>query len=214
MNPITWQPIDEVGDQRGTCPEGTFLIRGPDAGHQVKVSFHPPLPEGETLYSLSDKLDTHLTWTPESNRLAATHPYLPGSTLGWFHDRDSARDHIAWILAQPTPTESVADQLAAAGFVKDLDGGTSYAKYVGTSTFELGVSDEGVGLRVFKTMARWRNLLSLLRPSPQHTPLSSVGCWPGGQDDLRHLVAAAIMVTGWAIDHGLTSAPRRQAHGK
>jgi hypothetical protein len=214
MSTITWQPVDDVGDQKGTCAEGTFLVRGPDAGHQVQVAFRPNLPEGETLYSLNDSLEAHQDWSPESNRLAAMHPFLPGSILGRFHDRDSAPVHLEWILTQPIPAESVEDQLAAAGFIKDLDGSTSYSKYVGTSTFELGVTEEGVGLRVFKSLTRWRNLISLTLPYRQHTPLKSVGVWPGQQGDARFLVAAAIMITEWAIMNGLTSAPRRPSARK
>ncbi len=209
MSPITWQPVDDIGDQRGTCAQGMFQIVGPDAGHQVKVSFRPNLGEGETLDSLNTQLEAHLSWSPESNRLAAAHPFLPGSILGWFHDRDSARDHLDWILTQPIPEESVQAQLAAAGFVRKSETERSYKKIVGTSTFELGIDEDGVGLRVFKNPTRWRNLVRLNLPHAQHTPLSSVGAWPGDQGDIRLLVAAVLMITDWAIANGLTSAPRR-----
>ena len=214
MTAITWQPVDSLGDQSGTCTEGRFLIRCPDAGGRVRVHFKPRPPAGTTDQALFAAIDALTVWSPESNRLVAMHPLMDGSEIGYFHDRAAARLHLERILTAPVPETSLADQFAAAGFVARPCSPDVYERRVGTSTFEVSVRADGVSLRVFKSPTRWRTLADLHLPKDMGHPIRTIGVWPAERADLRAFAAATVAITEWAAEQGLTSAVRRPARRK
>lgn len=211
MTAITWQPVDSLGDQSGTCAEGRFLIRCPDAGGRVRVHFKPHPPADMTDPALYAAIDALTAWSPESNRLVAMHPLMDGSEIGYFHDRDAARVHLERILTAPVPEASLREQFAAAGFVAGPHAPDVYTRRLNTSTFEVSVRADGVALRVFKSPTRWRRLADLALPSDQHHPIRTVGVWPAERADLRTFAAAVIAIADWAAERGLVSAVRRPA---
>ncbi len=211
MTAITWSAVDFLGDQTGTCEEGTFLIGAPDSGGRVRVHFKPNLAEGESEEGVVARLKGMKVWSEESNRLAASHPHFNGSEIGYFHDRDCAKLHLERMLTSDVQSAAAADQLVAAGFVVVGKEGTTYHRKVGTSTFEVSLYDGGLDLRVFKSPGRWRVLAELCLAVEQRTPLKSVGVWPCERGTMQAFAAAAVALTEWAISEGLMSAPRRPA---
>jgi hypothetical protein len=214
MTAITWQTVDSLGDQIGTCAEGRFLIRSPDSGGRVRVHFRPNLPAGTMDREVYAAIDALTAWSPESNRLVAMHPLMDGSEIGYFHDRDAARLHLERILIAPVPEALLEQQFATAGFVACPHVSGLYQRKLGTSTFEVSVRDTGVSLRVFKSPTRWRMLADLHLPSDQGHPIRTVGVWPAERGDLRAFAAAVIAIADWAAERGLVSAVPRPARRK
>ncbi len=200
MRAITWESVDRMGRQWGSCDEGMLVIEPLGAEGRMRVRFTPCAGEGETEEGVIAGLKAMAaTWSPERNRMAARHPLSGGSEIAEFHDRACARLHLNRMFATTMPAQSAAERLTQAGFIKATGTGERYRRKVGPHTFTVTISGSGLTLELLRTRHRPRMLANLRLPVEQDVPVRSVGLWPNEAGTIDAFAAAAVAITAGVI---------------